>query len=67
MAYVFRISSRSALTASLLTPLWAYLLGRPDLVLPTALIAIAIWIMHRANIGRLMKGEEPKIDLQKRT
>ncbi len=67
LAFIFRISSLAGLVASVLTPLWAYLLGRPDLVLPTALIAIAIWIMHRANIGRLMKGEEPKIDLQKRT
>jgi glycerol-3-phosphate acyltransferase PlsY len=67
LAFVFRMSSLAGLATSALTPLWAYLLGRPDLVLPTVLIAIAIWIMHRANIGRLMKGEEPKIDLQKRT
>ena len=66
LAFTFRMSSLAGLATSALTPLWAYLLGRPDLVLPTVLIAIAIWIMHRANIGRLMKGEEPKIDLQKR-
>lgn len=66
LAFAFRMSSLAGLASSALTPLWTYLLGRPDLVLPTALIAIAIWIMHRANIGRLMKGEEPKIDLQKR-
>ena len=66
LAFAFRMSSLAGLATSALTPLWAYLLGRPDLVLPTVLIAIAIWIMHRANIGRLMKGEEPKIDLQKR-
>ena len=66
LAFAFRLSSLAGLASSALTPLWAYLLGRPDLVLPTALIAIAIWIMHRTNIGRLMKGEEPKIDLGKR-
>ena len=66
LAFAFRMSSLAGLATSALTPLWAYLLGRSDLVLPTVLIAIAIWIMHRANIGRLMKGEEPKIDLQKR-
>ncbi len=66
LAFAFRMSSLAGLTTSALTPLWAYLLGRPDLVMPTVMIAIAIWIMHRANIGRLMKGEEPKIDLQKR-
>ncbi len=65
LAFVFRMSSVAGLATSALTPLWAYLMGRSDLVLPTAMIAIAIWIMHRANIGRLMKGEEPKIDLQK--
>lgn len=66
LAFAFRMSSLAGLVTSALTPLWAYLFDRTDLVLPTALIAIAIWIMHRANIGRLMKGEEPKIDLQKR-
>jgi glycerol-3-phosphate acyltransferase PlsY len=66
LAFAFRMSSLAGLATSALTPLWAYLLGRSDLVLPTALIAIAIWLMHRANIGRLMKGEEPKIDLGKR-
>jgi glycerol-3-phosphate acyltransferase PlsY len=66
LAFAFRMSSLAGLASSALTPLWAYLLGRPDLVLPTALIAVAIWVMHRANIGRLMKGVEPKIDLGKR-
>jgi glycerol-3-phosphate acyltransferase PlsY len=66
LAFAFRMSSVAGLVTSALTPLWAYLLGRPDLVLPTALIAVAIWLMHRTNIGRLLKGEEPKIDLQKR-
>ena len=66
LAFVFRFSSLAGLATSALTPLWAYLLGRSDLVIPTMLIAIVIWIMHRANIARLMKGEEPKIDLQKR-
>jgi acyl phosphate:glycerol-3-phosphate acyltransferase len=66
LAFVFRFSSLAGLATSALTPLWAYLMGRPDLVIPTALIALVIWIMHRTNIERLMKGDEPKIDLQKR-
>jgi acyl phosphate:glycerol-3-phosphate acyltransferase len=66
LAFVFRFSSLAGLATSALTPLWAYLMDRPDLVIPTALIALVIWIMHRANIERLMKGDEPKIDLQKR-
>ena len=66
LAFAFRMSSLAGLVD--LGPYAAMGLspGQPDLVLPTALIAIAIWIMHRANIGRLMKGEEPKIDLHKR-
>lgn len=68
LAFVFRFSSLAGLVTSALTPLWAYLLGcSKELILSTIMIAIAIWIMHRANIGRLMKGEEPRIDLQKRS
>jgi glycerol-3-phosphate acyltransferase PlsY len=63
MAILFRISSLSALTASALSPLWAWLLGKPSFVLPLIVIGIAIWIMHRANIARLLKGEEAKIKL----
>jgi len=66
IAFVFRFSSLAGLATSALTPLWAYLLGRSDLVVATMLIAVVIWIMHRANIARLMKGDEPRIDLQKR-
>jgi glycerol-3-phosphate acyltransferase PlsY len=63
IAFLFRISSLSALTASALSPLWAWLLGKPSFVLPLVLIAVLIWIMHRANIMRLIKGEESKIKL----
>ena len=63
MAFLFRMSSLSALTASALSPLWAWLLGKPTLVLALLLIGLLIWIMHRANIARLLKGEEAKIKL----
>ena len=63
MALLFRISSLSALTASALSPLWAWLLGKPSYVLPLIVIGALIWIMHRANIARLVKGEEAKIKL----
>ncbi|HUR43426.1 MAG TPA: glycerol-3-phosphate 1-O-acyltransferase PlsY [Aestuariivirga sp.] len=67
MALLFRISSLSALTASALTPLWALLLGRSDMALASLFLGTAIWIAHRANIGRLLKGEEPKISFAKQT
>ena len=63
MAFLFRMSSLSALTASALSPLWAWLLAKPTLVLALLLIGLLIWIMHRANIARLLKGEEAKIKL----
>ena len=66
MALLFKRSSLAALTASLLTPIWAWLLGHSALVLPAALMGAAIWLTHRANIARLLRGEEPKISLGKR-
>lgn len=65
MAFLFRISSLSALTASLVSPLAAYLVGRSDLMLPAAIMAIAVFITHRANIARILKGEEPRIGKSK--
>jgi glycerol-3-phosphate acyltransferase PlsY len=63
MALVFKRSSLAALTASALGPVWAWLSGRGELVWPLIAFAAAIWIMHRANIARLLKGEEPRIEL----
>jgi glycerol-3-phosphate acyltransferase PlsY len=63
MAFLFRMSSLSALTASALSPVAAWAMGQPLLVLPALLLAAVIWWTHRANIGRLVKGEEPRINL----
>ncbi len=65
MALVFRISSLSALTASLVSPLAALLLGHGNLSLPAAVMAIMVFITHRANIARILKGEEPRIGKSK--
>ncbi|QIG51103.1 glycerol-3-phosphate 1-O-acyltransferase PlsY [Nordella sp. HKS 07] len=67
MAFIFRISSLSALTASALSPLWAWFLGKPTLVFPLILLAALIWIMHHENIARLLKGQEAKIKLGSKT
>jgi glycerol-3-phosphate acyltransferase PlsY len=61
MAALFRVSSLSALTASALSPLWAWLLGKPQFTIALVAIAAGVWIMHRANIARLLTGEEPRI------
>lgn len=65
MAFLFRISSLSALTASLLSPVAAWAVGRSDLVLPAVIMAAAVFVTHRANISRLIKGEEPRIGRSK--
>jgi glycerol-3-phosphate acyltransferase PlsY len=66
MALALRISSASALAASVLIPVVAWYAGRTDLVLPCAAIALVIWVMHHANIRRLLDGSEPRINLSKR-
>jgi glycerol-3-phosphate acyltransferase PlsY len=61
VAALARYSSLAALIASALTPVLLWSLDRhPEAVL-FALLAAMIWVMHRANIKRLLRGTEPKI------
>jgi glycerol-3-phosphate acyltransferase PlsY len=60
-AALFRISSLAALVAAALSPLWAVLLGRPDLAALACGLAALILLRHRANIARLLAGAEPRI------
>jgi glycerol-3-phosphate acyltransferase PlsY len=62
MAAVFRYSSLSALIALLSTPFTSFLIyNNPSLSLVCAVVCALVWYTHRANIKRLLKGEEPKI------
>jgi len=61
VAVIFRYSSLSALIASALTPLALWLSGQPDIAALFVLLTVLLWIMHRANIARLMAGTEGKI------
>jgi glycerol-3-phosphate acyltransferase PlsY len=61
VAALFRYSSLAALIASALTPLALLLLGQPEAAGLFFLLTIALWVMHRANIGRLLDGTEGKI------
>jgi acyl phosphate:glycerol-3-phosphate acyltransferase len=61
VAFAFRYSSLSALVASALTPPALWFLGRPDTALLFLLLSVLLWIMHRANIARLLDGSEGKI------
>lgn len=65
-ALTSRMSSASALTASALSPLWALYIGRSDLLLPTLILGVAIFLTHRANIGRLLTRREPPISFAKK-
>jgi glycerol-3-phosphate acyltransferase PlsY len=60
-AAVSRISSLSALTAAALSPVFAALLGRSDLVLLAILLALLIFLRHHENMRRLLAGTEPRI------
>ena len=56
-----RYSSVGGMAAGLAAPLAAALLGRFDLAILFAGFALLILWTHRANIGRLLEGEEPKV------
>jgi acyl phosphate:glycerol-3-phosphate acyltransferase len=60
-----RISSASALAASALTIPVAYFLVTPLVAGQVAGLTAIIWVMHHANIRRLLKGEEPKSSFSK--
>ena len=62
MAFVFRISSLAALTATALAPLFAYVFHANIWGIGfAAALAVFIWYRHRANIQALLRGEERKI------
>lgn len=66
MAAVFRISSLAALTAAVLAPVFALLTHQPrPIVWLTVFMGLLIYIRHAENIGRLLKGEEPRIGTKK--
>ena len=71
VAFVTRISSLSALVAAALSPIYMWFLAPPGYInnlaysFNTALLAVLIFITHRENIRRLLKGEEPKIGAKK--
>ncbi|MBM3595838.1 MAG: glycerol-3-phosphate 1-O-acyltransferase PlsY [Alphaproteobacteria bacterium] len=56
-----RISSLAGMSAAVAAPLAAWGLGYPDHVKALAAIALAVIVLHRANISRLLEGEEPRV------
>ena len=60
----FRYSSLAAILTAVLSPLYSlyFLPGLPFLLLSITIAALLIW-RHRANIARLLQGEEDRINL----
>ncbi len=66
VALLFRYSSLSALAATAAAIGYTLWLGTRQEAQFVALLAVLVWISHRANIGRLLRREEPKIGQGKR-
>ena len=60
-AVVWRISSLSALIAIALSSAYFLLFHRGNYAALALLLSLLIYFMHRDNIRRLMRGEEPRI------
>jgi glycerol-3-phosphate acyltransferase PlsY len=61
VAALSRYSSLAALVASALIPLALWGLGQPNAAALFLLLSALLWLMHRANIARLLQGSEGKI------
>jgi len=59
MAFLFKISSLSALTAAVLTPVYMWLLeASPAYLIFSILLSIILIWRHRSNIQKLLEGSE---------
>jgi acyl phosphate:glycerol-3-phosphate acyltransferase len=63
-----RYASVASITAAVSLPFWAWLFGYPWPVIAFGGAAgLGVVFLHRANIGRLWRGEESRIDLRRRS
>jgi len=61
IAFVTRYSSLSGLIACAASPAILWTLGLPDQAKLFFVLTVLVFVMHRANIGRLLAGTETKI------
>ena len=61
VAVAFRISSLSALLMALGAAPWLWVLGDVSPIWVVVPLAALVWIRHHENIGRLLRGAEPRI------
>ena len=66
MAFTFRYSSLSALTAAVSMPIVAFVMCPPIYAAFYTIIALLVIIRHHANIARLLNGTESKISFKKK-
>jgi glycerol-3-phosphate acyltransferase PlsY len=64
-AFATRYSSLSALLAAAAGPLIFFTMGKVEFALASLFMAVLIFVRHRSNIDRLIKGGEPKIGKSK--
>jgi acyl phosphate:glycerol-3-phosphate acyltransferase len=67
IAYAQKYSSLAALTAAATAPIFAYVFDGTRLAATAAVLAMLLFFMHRANIGRLLNNSEPKIGAEKKS
>jgi acyl phosphate:glycerol-3-phosphate acyltransferase len=61
VAALTRISSLAAIVATIAAPVAAWILGDANLAAVVAVMSLIVLLKHRANIKRLIAGEEPSI------
>jgi glycerol-3-phosphate acyltransferase PlsY len=66
VALVTRYSSVASLTVTALMPVLVVLTGRPwEILVLTVVLAVTIFVLHRANIRRLLNGTEPRLSFRR--
>jgi len=62
VSLIFRMSSLAALASLLLMPFYLWITTKSvALVICGAVITVLVYIRHKANIARIVKGDEPRI------
>ncbi|MCY3985002.1 MAG: glycerol-3-phosphate 1-O-acyltransferase PlsY [Roseovarius sp.] len=61
VAFLFRISSLSALISCIACPMWLIILGKPEYAILSVMLAVLVWVRHAQNIRRILNCEEPRI------
>ena len=66
VAALFRYSSLAALAALALAPVYAWYLADPQRMQLALFIAFLVWLRHKTNIVRLLRGQESRISFSKK-